>query len=144
MPTTIALRNSHQNCLQRAKAARPDLPVGLVLAKREYEAWFLGAIGSLDGQHGLACKGEEIADPESIRGAKGRLEHSCPGAIICAKGRPSTPDQMLRHGRRPTPLPFVRQVPAGDRPAVERSIPREGRLGQELTQSSVRPVLFPS
>src|SRR5438128_12140896 len=33
--------------LQRATKARPDLPVSVVLAKREFEAWFLAAAESL-------------------------------------------------------------------------------------------------
>ncbi len=35
--------------LRRAQNARPDIPVGLVLAKHEFEAWFLAAIESLSG-----------------------------------------------------------------------------------------------
>jgi Domain of unknown function (DUF4276) len=39
--------------LKRAATARPDLPVSVVLAKREFEAWFLAAAESLRGQRGL-------------------------------------------------------------------------------------------
>ena len=59
--------------LQRAKAARPDVSIGLVLAKREYEAWFLAAIESLHGQRGLECESVTIPDPEGPRDAKKAL-----------------------------------------------------------------------
>src|SRR5207249_131651 len=40
--------------LARARQARSDFPVGLALAKCEYEAWFLAAAESLRGQRNLA------------------------------------------------------------------------------------------
>ena len=42
--------------LKRATTARPDLHVSVVLAKREYEAWFLAAAESLRGQRGLPTR----------------------------------------------------------------------------------------
>ena len=54
----------------RARAARSDLPVSVVLAKREYEAWFLAAATSLRGHRGLPRDLLAPADPEAIRGAK--------------------------------------------------------------------------
>lgn len=56
--------------LGRAKRVRPDLPISVVLAKREFEAWFLAAAESLQGRRGLAETLESPSDPESIRGAK--------------------------------------------------------------------------
>ena len=56
--------------LARAKNARSDLPIRVVLAKREFEAWFLAAAESLRGRRGLASNLESPSDPESIRGAK--------------------------------------------------------------------------
>jgi hypothetical protein len=55
--------------LDRAKAILPDQRVSVVLANREYEAWFLAAARSLDGVRGFQI-GEDIEDPDSIRGAK--------------------------------------------------------------------------
>lgn len=55
---------------RRALAARSDLPLGVVLAKREYEAWFLAAASSLRGQRGLKESLTPPNEPESIRGAK--------------------------------------------------------------------------
>lgn len=56
--------------LSRAQATRPDLPIRIVLAKREFEAWFLAAAESLRGRRGLASDLVAPSDPESIRGAK--------------------------------------------------------------------------
>lgn len=56
--------------LKRACAARSDVSIAVVLAKREYEAWFLAAAKSLRGHRGLANDLAPPADPEAIRGAK--------------------------------------------------------------------------
>lgn len=56
--------------LARASAARPDVPIATVLAKREFEAWFLAAAESLRGNRGLAGDLSAPPDPEAIRGAK--------------------------------------------------------------------------
>lgn len=56
--------------LTRAREARSDLAIGVVLAKREFEAWFLAAADSLRGKRGLTSSLTAPDDPESIRGAK--------------------------------------------------------------------------
>jgi uncharacterized protein DUF4276 len=56
--------------LARAQKARSDIPIKVVLAKREFEAWFLAAAESLRGRRGLAGDLEAPSDPEAIRGAK--------------------------------------------------------------------------
>lgn len=56
--------------LERARRVRSDLPIRVVLAKREFEAWFLAAAESLRGRRGLAQDLNSPSDPESIRGAK--------------------------------------------------------------------------
>lgn len=59
--------------LSRARLARPDVPVLVTLAYREYETWFLAGARSLRGHRGL---GEDVAPPEvpeSVRDAKGWL-----------------------------------------------------------------------
>lgn len=58
------------NVMHRALATRNDLPLGVVLAKREYEAWFLAAASSLQGQRGLNDSLLPPDEPEAIRGAK--------------------------------------------------------------------------
>jgi hypothetical protein len=51
---------------QRMQAARQDLPCAVVLAKQEFESWFLASAESLGGPAELTSP----ADPEGIRGAK--------------------------------------------------------------------------
>lgn len=50
------------------------LPCGVVMAQREYEAWFLAAIESLRGYRGVRDDAEPHPDPETPRGAKEQLE----------------------------------------------------------------------
>lgn len=55
---------------QRAVSARPDVSVSVVLANKEYEAWFLAAAGSLAGTRHFPPSMATPPDPEAIRGAK--------------------------------------------------------------------------
>jgi hypothetical protein len=64
--------------LERAKTARNDLPISVILAKKEFEAWFLAAATSLRGKRGLPDNLEPPEDPESIRGAKEWLSRKMP------------------------------------------------------------------
>ena len=59
--------------LCRALEVRGDLPIAVVLAKREFEAWFLAAAESLRGHRGLKNDLQSPHNPEGIRGAKGWL-----------------------------------------------------------------------
>lgn len=64
--------------LNRAAKTRPNLPVSVVLAKREFEAWFLAAAESLRGKRGLPDDLTGPPDPEAIRGAKEWLQDRMP------------------------------------------------------------------
>ncbi len=64
--------------LRRAVQARSDLPISVVLAKREFESWFLAAAESLRGHRGLPNDLAGPPDPEAVRGAKEWLEHRMP------------------------------------------------------------------
>ncbi|MGO8789026.1 MAG: DUF4276 family protein [Terriglobia bacterium] len=59
--------------LARAKAARADISIGVVLAKREFEAWFLGSLESLRAEYGNPHRGGLYREPEDIPGAKEQL-----------------------------------------------------------------------
>jgi len=59
--------------LARAAPIRPEQRIAVVLAKREYEAWFLAAASSIAGRRGLAADLAPPAAPEAIRDAKGWL-----------------------------------------------------------------------
>lgn len=78
--------------LRRAQAARSDRPIGVVLAVREYEAWFLTAAPSLRGKRGLPADLEAPAMPEAIRDAKGWLGQRMP------RGYSPTADQPALTG----------------------------------------------
>ncbi|MBZ5702456.1 MAG: DUF4276 family protein [Acidobacteriia bacterium] len=56
--------------LKRAANARNDLPIAVIIAKREFEAWFIAAAESLADQIGLPTGLEAPVNPEDIRGAK--------------------------------------------------------------------------
>ena len=83
----LILLDSDEDCpaelgptiLKRAVAARDDLPVGVVLAKHEFEAWFLAAAESLRGARGLRSDLESPRDREGIRGAKEWLSERMEG-----------------------------------------------------------------
>ena len=56
--------------LHRASQAHSNLPIAVVLAKQEFEAWFLAAAESLRGKRGLKNDINPPNNPEAIRGAK--------------------------------------------------------------------------
>jgi hypothetical protein len=59
--------------LALARGFRSDRDISVVIAKREYEAWFLTAAESLRGRRGLPEDLTPPAAPEAIRDAKGWL-----------------------------------------------------------------------
>jgi len=66
--------------LERARRVT-RLPIGVVAANRELEAWFLGSKDSLRGICGIRPDANAPPDPEKIRGAKERLSKNMPGRI---------------------------------------------------------------
>lgn len=66
--------------LARARRVRSDLPISVVLAKREFEAWFLASAESLRNQRGLAADLTAPAEPEAIQGAKEWLTNHMVGS----------------------------------------------------------------
>ena len=61
--------------LQRCRRAT-GLPVSVVLANKEFEAWFLGAKESLRGIRGIRADSTPPYDPERISGAKELLSRN--------------------------------------------------------------------
>lgn len=57
-----------------AHAEAPQIPCEVVLAHCEYEAWFLGSLESLRGYRRIRADAVSLTEPESIRGAKERLQ----------------------------------------------------------------------
>lgn len=74
--------------LQQARSLRPDVPIFVALAHKEYESWFLAALRSLRGRHGIPETADPPVDPEAKRDAKGALS-----ALI---GRRYSHDDMLQ------------------------------------------------
>ena len=74
----LILLDSDEDCpatlgpalLSRACAVRRNVPISVVLAKHEFEAWFLAAADSLAGCRGLRNDLQAPAQPEHVRGAK--------------------------------------------------------------------------
>lgn len=92
------------------------LPVAVVLAVREFEAWFLGAKESLRGVRGIRADAANPPDPESIRGAKERLSKNMPRSrrYLEVDDQPALAERMdLDMARRNCPSfdKFCREVP---------------------------------
>jgi hypothetical protein len=62
----------------RAQNAAGGLPIRVVLAHREWEAWYLAAIASLAGRRNLFPDLQPPPDPEAISGAKEWLARHMP------------------------------------------------------------------
>jgi hypothetical protein len=60
--------------MRRARERLPNHKVSVVLANREYEAWFIAAAASLNGHRGFAAGDEVVVDAEAIRDAKGWIK----------------------------------------------------------------------
>jgi len=58
--------------LSRARAARGDKRIAVVLANREFEAWFLAAAASLAGQYGMPV---DLCPPDLGAARLQRLAH---------------------------------------------------------------------
>ncbi len=100
--------------LARAKQASAGLPVAVILAKFEFEAWFLGSLESLRGIRGLPNTVMPPPKPEDIRDAKSFLSHQMVGqnyqatddqAAFTAKF-----DLRLARQRCPSFNKFVREI----------------------------------
>lgn len=65
--------------LSRAQAVVPHRRIAVVLANREYEAWFIAAAESLDGCRGFRYSASDTStDPEGPRNAKGWVRDRMP------------------------------------------------------------------
>lgn len=64
--------------LRRTQSIRPDVPILVSPAWREYETWFLTAARSLSGHAGLSATLEPPPMPDGIRGAKEWLGQRMP------------------------------------------------------------------
>ena len=60
--------------LERAKKCIPHRRISVVLANREYEAWFIASAHSLNGKRGFRWESNEVVDAERPRNAKGWMK----------------------------------------------------------------------
>lgn len=67
--------------LQRARVCVPHRPISVVLANREFEAWFIAAAKSLDGHRGFSFDQTDATDAEVPRNAKGWIKARMAGGI---------------------------------------------------------------
>ena len=74
--------------LGRANAYAAHRRVSIVLAKREYEAWFIAAASSLDGKRDFALQALQAIEAEIPRDAKGWI-----GARIAGRSYSEITDQ---------------------------------------------------
>lgn len=58
----------------RAEAARRDLRIAVIVAVREFEAWFVAAAQSLSGKNGLVNSLSPPSHPEDLGDAKGWIK----------------------------------------------------------------------
>jgi hypothetical protein len=98
-----------------ARTAAGRCPVALILAKCEFENWFIAAAESIAGHAGLPSVLVAPPDPESIRGAKEWLrEHMVPGRTysptINQPALAATFDLNLARQRAPSFDKFCREV----------------------------------
>ena len=63
---------------QWAREAAGGIPCAVVMANREYEAWFLASIEALRGRAGIPPEAASHPNPEAPRDAKGELERRMP------------------------------------------------------------------
>jgi hypothetical protein len=71
--------------LARVRSARADIPSAVVLAKREFESWFLASAESLRGCRGLPADLQPPpGQPEEIAGAKEWLSSRIPGGAYAS------------------------------------------------------------
>ena len=65
--------------LAQAQAIIPHRRVAVVLANREYEAWFIAGSRSLNGCRGFQCRDDDaLIDPDIPRNAKGWVRERMP------------------------------------------------------------------
>jgi hypothetical protein len=101
--------------LGRARRTSADIPAAVVLAKSEFEAWFLGSLESLRGVRGLAETAMSPEKPEDIRDAKGFLSRQMTGGrtYVEVDDQPALAErfdfQLARH-RCPSFDKFIRDA----------------------------------
>jgi hypothetical protein len=103
--------------LDRARKARPDKRIAVVLANREFEAWYLAAAPSLAGQYGFRDPFPAPGDPERPRDCKGLLTKARAAGhpykeTVDQAALASTFDMAMARAHAPSFDKFFREVAA--------------------------------
>jgi hypothetical protein len=80
--------------LERAQQVRPDILAWVVIAKAEFESWFIGSIESLRGERGITTDAVAPERPEEIRGAKEWLSQRMDQPYLEVDDQPSMAAQF--------------------------------------------------
>ncbi|MBI4863186.1 MAG: DUF4276 family protein [Candidatus Riflebacteria bacterium] len=75
--------------LRRMQAAHGDDPCRAVIAKAEFEAWFLASMQSLRGCRGIDASAARPDDPEAIRSAKAQVSRHMPNRYVEVEDQPA-------------------------------------------------------
>ena len=86
------------------RAEAREIPCFVVMANREYEAWFLASLESLRGIRGIRPDANSIQDPEIPRDAKGMLERH----MLSGRSYAETTDQAALTARFDLRMAFER------------------------------------
>lgn len=101
--------------LARARSARPDRKISVVLAVREYEAWLLASLETLRGYRGIPADAAPPDDPEAGRSPKSALAALMPQGYAETVDQPGLTSHIdVEHTRRRSPSfdKLVRDVTA--------------------------------
>lgn len=118
----LVLLDADQDCpaelgpqlLSRARQERSDRKIAVVIAKAEFEAWFVAAATSLIGTKGLTAHVTVPADPKSLGSPKEWIRKRMQGGAVQGDNAPSRTHQPVRFGDGPWGRAIVRQdVPVG-------------------------------
>lgn len=96
--------------LGRRAAIASGLPTAVVIAVREFEAWFLGSIESLRGSRGIRHDATVHGDPEGPRAAKGALSSLMGPRRRYVGGRPGGSLREARHRASVAALQIVQEA----------------------------------
>jgi hypothetical protein len=90
-----------EQILRRAHECVPHRRVSVVLANREYEAWFLAAADSLHGKRGFSFDNPQNFDAEHPRNAKGWMGERMTSGYSPITDQPAFSAEMdLRQARQ--------------------------------------------
>lgn len=118
------------NMLAWAREVLPQVPCGIVMARREYASWFLAAIESLRGHHGVSQDAVYQSDPEQVRDAKGAVSGFMPYKVSYAP----TADQPSLSARFDLGTAYRRTS------SFRKLVKELCRILEELGQEPVVPV----